>query len=227
MKSTPINQLPTKTIETDNSVEEPTNHHNKSISQLKPPIDTSVNMNIDDDISINDVMSELNDNRTIELNETTRLQQQINMLQNEIENQKRQTKSMMHQNVYVPQSPSARLVNQESLNLIESMNNQLASSEGSQKFPTTSSSTKPTTTTNDNQDGLVSKILGSIGLKGVIRSLDFKLFVVVCLTTFLVFSNPVDDFVGKYIKDSKYYFVKEPMKSVMVGIIVVCLYASS
>ena len=218
MKSTPINQLPTKTIENDNSVEEHTSHHNKTISQLKPPIDTSVNMNIDDDISINDVMSELNDNRTIELNETTRLQQQINMLQNEIENQKRQTNSMMSQNVYVPQSPSARLVNHESLNLIETMNNQFASSEGSQKV-----ATKPLT--NDHQDGMISKILGSVGLKGIMRPLDFKLFVVVCLTAFLVYSNPVDDFVGKYIKDSKYYFVKEPMKSFMVGIIV-CLYAS-
>jgi hypothetical protein len=47
-------------------------------------------MNIDDDISLNEVMSGTNDNRNIELNETARLQEQINKLQTEIQKQREQ-----------------------------------------------------------------------------------------------------------------------------------------
>ena len=196
MKSTPINQLPTKTNDNDDHVEKYVNN-NTPTNQLKLPIDTSVNMNIDDDISINDVMSELNDNRSIELNESTRLQQQINMLQNEIENQKRHNDNMINQNVYVPQS-----------------------APGSASASASAAATK---NTDNEQVGIFSNILSSFGIKKLISSIDFILFIIVCVTSFVLYSNTVDDFIGKYIKDSKYYFVKDPMKSIILGIIV-CLY---
>lgn len=225
MKSTPINQLPnntTKSLSNKSPITETAGYAEdyanttKAQENFKPPVDTSVNMNIDDDISINDVMSELNDNRTIELNETARLQEQINMLQNEIQNQKRQNETLMHQPVYVPQAPSARMVNQESLNNIESM--KLRTDQTFSTPPEESS-----------KDGMLSRLYtgltfgkGSTGSgNNLLQFLDLKLFLVVICASMFVFSGVFDNFIGKYIKDSKYDVVKEPLKAVFLAIIVV------
>lgn len=225
MKSTPINQLPNNTTKslsnklpiTDNTgYAEDYANTTKAQENFKPPVDTSVNMNIDDDISINDVMSELNDNRTIELNETVRLQEQINMLQNEIQNQKRQNENLMNQHVYVPQAPSARMVNQESLNNIESMKLRTE-----QKLETQENE--------QSKEGILSRLCagfnygkGSTGSRNILQYLDLKLFLVVIGASMLVFSGLFDNFIGKYIKDSKYDALKEPLKAVFLAIIVVC-----
>ena len=224
MKSTPLNQLPnntTKSLSNKIPITENTGYAEdyanttKAQENFKPPVDTSVNMNIDDDISINDVMSELNDNRTIELNETVRLQEQINMLQNEIQIQKRQNETLMHQPVYVPQAPSALMINQESLNNIESMKLRTE-----QKFSTPQEESS--------KDGMLSRLYmgltfgkGSTGSGNILQFLDLKVFLVVIGASMLVFSGIFDNFIGKYIKDSKYDVVKEPLKAVFLAIIVV------
>lgn len=216
MKSTPINQLPnntTKSLSSKVSITEESGYAKDYVNTTKaqenfnPPIDTSVNMNIDDDISINDVMSELNDNRTTELNETVRLQQQINMLQTEIQNQKRQNENLMNQNVYVPQAPSARLINQESQNNIESMK-------------TLRETNMKTHEGESSKDGLLSRVYAGLSVANL-PYFDLKTFVVVVGASMLVFSGVFDTFIGKYIKDSKYAVVKEPLKAVFLAVIVV------
>lgn len=218
MKSTPINQLPnnaTKNSDTKHPITENTGHveeyanNQKAHENFKPPIDTSVNMNIDDDISINDVMSELNDNRTIELNETARLQEQINMLQTEIQNQRRHNDSLNNQNVFVPQAPSARLVNQESMNTIEALKSRINDPQTTQKA--------------EESKGMFSQFCSSFtgGAGDMLRFFDLKLFIVVCVASVFMFSTMFDNFLGKHIKDSKYCFIKEPLKVFLLAVVVV------
>lgn len=246
MKSTPINQLPSNGANRSNDKL----HHDtitmvkqyedtqKAQDNFKPPIDTSVSMNIDDDISLNEVMSGTNDNRNIELNETARLQEQINKLQTEIQKQREQnelrtldhltesapgltggggdTEPMVNP-IFVPQSPSAHLINQEALATIAAMKANLQSA--SLGVPDQ----------NAKKRGYFGWLwgwfgggsgMGGMGGGSIVRIYDLKLLTTVFLVALAMYSTTTNNFIEKYIKDSKYAFLKEPSKAMVVAIVV-------
>jgi len=223
VKSTPINQLPNntqsqlenRTMNDAGYIEEYANNQ-KAQEKFKHPIDTTANLNIDDDISINEVMSELNSNQHVESNEASRLQEQIFMLQTEIENQKRQNDSVLQNNqnhMFVPQAPSAHIINQEHLNNIKiQQSNNVVNELNGEAIPPT---------VNSKNGGWISNLTTWFNIGTIYRFLDLRLFLVVFVVCAVVFSTFVDSFVMKYLKDSKYNFLKEHMKAFFVALIVI------
>tara|TARA_Y100000816_G_C26024372_1_gene536044 strand:- start:124 stop:768 length:645 start_codon:yes stop_codon:yes gene_type:complete len=121
VKSTQINQLP----QSENKIEQmiTPNQQNEFVnsqrahSSFQPPVDSisKIETNNEDDISINEVISEINNNKEKDMMEKDRLQYQINDLRKQLYNQVQQNQNMMmrqQQVLNVPQAPSANLINE-------------------------------------------------------------------------------------------------------------------
>ena len=62
--------------------------------------------------------------------------------------------------------------------------------------------------------------MGGMGGGSIVRIYDLKLLTTVFLVALAMYSTTTNSFIEKYIKDSKYAFLKEPSKAMVVAIVV-------
>lgn len=202
VKSTPINQLPQgqNKLETYITSKHETDFINtqKAHEEFQQPVDTNndITANTDADISINEVMSEINNNKEIELAENNRLQQQINQLQYQLTQQKQTN---------VPQSPSAHLVNEQITNALKLEQTQDVKLEPMSWYAVMVSFAKTNLPMSKN---------------------DFKLFVICCVLFWLLSKEKVSNILAtnlSYITEDRLYLVKV-FHAILFGTLVLSLF---
>jgi len=212
VKSTPINQLPQgqNKLETYITPKHETDFNNtqRAHDEFQQPVDTNNDItatNIDADISINEVMSEINNNKEIENAESNRLQQQINELQYQLAHQKQVNN--------VPQSPSACLVNDHLANVVKS--EQL----------------KPSDVLVDNSSLSESKswydtVMVFMNPSVLISRTDLKLFITSCVLFWLMSREGVNALLASklsFISEDKTYLINI-IRTLLFGILVLSLF---
>ena len=206
VKSTPINQLPQGQNKLETYItpkhEVDFNNTQKAHDNFQIPIDTNndMNSNNEDDISINEVMSELNNNKDIEQIENNRLQQQINELQFQLQQQKQ---------INIPQAPSANIIN-------ENISNQIKLEQLQKK--------------SDKDESLnvswYEQISSSITTKINELKNDFKLFTICCVLFWIMSREKVNEILTSkltFISQEKSYIINI-IRTLLFGIILISLF---
>lgn len=218
VKSTPINQLPNKTsIQKQTFINE--NHKQefmnsqKAQSEFSNPTNSSSKVQAtDDDISIQDLMSEINENKKKEALDNSKLQQQIIDLQNQIYLQKQMNESMQQPHMLnIPQAPSANLL-QEKIDTIPI---------------TTKPVTTNTSTTEKSEESNEVKTNQSYfrieNLK-ILSWCDIKLMLI-CFILFTIFSSSkVKELIQNKLSNTFLQGFTTPFTSIICSILIICLF---